>query len=82
MFKNIRTKEQLDAERQNRNNVAKIDELRKMLSETDYKVMPDYDKPNDEIKRQRALWREEIRSLESKNKQLFKILNRNSVYEP
>lgn len=42
---------------------ARVSELHKLLSESDYKVMPDYDKPNAEIKAQRQAWRNEIREL-------------------
>ena len=42
----------------------RIVELKKLLVDSDYKVLPDYDKPNDEIKTQRQAWREEIRALE------------------
>lgn len=41
----------------------RIDELNKLLAGTDYMVLPDYDKPNDEVKLQRAAWREELRNL-------------------
>jgi FtsZ-binding cell division protein ZapB len=41
----------------------RISELKINLAQTDYKVMPDYDKPNDEIKKQRQAWRDEIRAL-------------------
>jgi hypothetical protein len=43
----------------------RIVELKKLLVDSDYKVLPDYDKPNDEIKTQRQAWREEIRTLEA-----------------
>jgi hypothetical protein len=43
----------------------RITELKKLLSDSDYKVMPDYDKTNDDIVEQRQAWREEIRSLEN-----------------
>lgn len=41
----------------------RVNELKQMLLESDYKVLPDYDKPNQEIIEQRKLWREEIRQL-------------------
>jgi hypothetical protein len=44
--------------------IKRIAELKQLLLDTDYKVLPDYDKPNDEIKTQRQAWREEIRVLE------------------
>ena len=52
------------------NKAAKIDaarqiaELKAKLAETDYVGLADYDKPADDIKAQRATWREEIRRLE------------------
>lgn len=42
---------------------SRVSELRKLLSDSDYKVAPDYDKPNEEIKAQRQAWRDEIREL-------------------
>jgi FtsZ-binding cell division protein ZapB len=41
----------------------RIEELKQFLRDSDYKVMPDYDKPNEAIKAQRQAWREEIRKL-------------------
>lgn len=49
------TEEQLKQER--------IYELQKLLKESDYKVLPDYDKPDEGIRAQRQAWRDEIRSL-------------------
>jgi hypothetical protein len=43
----------------------RITELKKLLSDSDYKVLPDYDRTNDDIVEQRQAWREEIRSLEN-----------------
>jgi hypothetical protein len=43
----------------------RINELKKLLFETDYKVLPDYDKQSAEIVAQRQAWRDEIRALES-----------------
>ena len=48
---------------QNKGN--RIAELKQLLLNSDYKVLPDYDKPSEEIKAQRQAWREEIRTLES-----------------
>lgn len=42
---------------------ARVSELRKLLADSDYKVMSDYDKPNEDIKTQRQEWRDEIREL-------------------
>jgi hypothetical protein len=44
----------------------RIAELKQLLSDTDYKVLPDYDRTDDDIVTQRQAWRDEIRSLESK----------------
>jgi len=65
MFKTIKTAEQIAAEKQQQDNENRITELKKLLSDSDYKVLPDYDKTNDDIVDQRQAWREEIRSLES-----------------
>jgi hypothetical protein len=43
----------------------RIFELKQLLKDSDYKVLPDYDKPDEAIKEQRQAWRDEIRSLES-----------------
>jgi hypothetical protein len=43
----------------------RIRELKKLLSETDYIALSDYDKEQTELKLQRKEWREEIRSLEN-----------------
>jgi hypothetical protein len=45
-------------------NKERVAELKRLLAESDYKVTSDYDKPNDDIKVQRAQWRKEIRELE------------------
>ena len=65
MFKTIKTAEQIAAEKQQQDNENRITELKKLLSDSDYKVLPDYDKTNDDIVEQRQAWREEIRSLEN-----------------
>ena len=44
-------------------NQRRIAELKNKLASTDYKLMPDYDKPSETIKQQRQSWREEIRTL-------------------
>jgi len=41
----------------------RIAALKSKLASTDYKLMPDYDKPSETIKQQRQSWREEIRAL-------------------
>jgi hypothetical protein len=45
----------------------RIAELKQLLLDSDYKVLPDYDKPNEAIKAQRQTWRDEIRSLEAQS---------------
>jgi polynucleotide 5'-kinase involved in rRNA processing len=42
----------------------RIAELKKLLADTDYVAMSDYDKDKPEVKTQRQAWREEIRTLE------------------
>jgi hypothetical protein len=44
---------------------ARIAELKSLLTNSDYKVLPDYDKPDENIGAQRQAWREEIRTLEA-----------------
>jgi hypothetical protein len=44
---------------------ARIAELKALLTNSDYKVLPDYDKDSEAIKAQRQAWREEIRTLEA-----------------
>ena len=44
----------------------RIDELKKLLADSDYKAMPDYDKTDSSILEQRQAWRDEIRTLEVK----------------
>ena len=63
-LKNIKTGEQLQAEKEAAANNARIAELTKLLSDTDFKVMPDYDKPIGDLKEQRQSWRDEIRALQ------------------
>jgi len=46
-------------------NASRIAELKSLLIKSDYKVLPDYDKNNVDIKTNRQAWREEIRLLES-----------------
>ena len=46
-------------------NAERVAELKQLLADTDYKVLPDYDKPDEGITAQRQAWREEIRQLEA-----------------
>lgn len=66
MFKTIKTPEDIRAEQQSVENQARIKELKRLLVESDFKVLPDYDQPNEDIKAQRQAWREEVRLLESR----------------
>jgi hypothetical protein len=52
------------AKAQAKANEARIAELKTLLTESDYKVLPDYDKPDEAIVAQRQAWRDEIRALE------------------
>jgi hypothetical protein len=53
------------AKAQAKANAERIAELKRLLSNSDYKVLPDYDKDSEAIKAQRQAWREEIRTLEA-----------------
>ena len=46
---------------------ARIAELKALLTNSDYKVLPDYDKDSEAIKAQRQAWREEVRQLEAQS---------------
>jgi len=63
MFKTIKTAQDIQAEKDQSAKEQRITELKKMLAETDYKVMPDYDKPSTKIVDDRQAWRDEIRTL-------------------
>jgi hypothetical protein len=63
----LKTAEQKAAEAQAKANEARIAELKALLTNSDYKVLPDYDKPDENIKAQRQAWREEIRTLEAQS---------------
>jgi hypothetical protein len=66
MFKVIKTAEQVVLEQTEKETLQRIAELKKLLSESDFKVLPDYDKDVIAIKAQRQEWRNELRTLESK----------------
>jgi hypothetical protein len=53
------------AKAQAKANADRIAELKALLTDSDYKVLPDYDKPDEGVKAQRQAWREEIRTLEN-----------------
>ena len=61
----LKTAEQKAAEAQAKANETRIAELKALLTNSDYKVLPDYDKPDEDIVSQRQAWREEIRTLEA-----------------
>jgi hypothetical protein len=53
------------AKAQAKANADRIAELKALLTNSDYKVLPDYDKDSEAIKAQRQAWRDEIRTLEA-----------------
>jgi hypothetical protein len=53
------------AKAQAKANADRIAELKALLNDSDYKVLPDYDKPDEDIVAQRQAWRAEIRTLEA-----------------
>ena len=53
------------AKAQAKANADRIAELKALLTNSDYKVLPDYDKDSEAIKAQRQAWREEVRQLEA-----------------
>jgi hypothetical protein len=55
------------AKAQAKANAERIAELKVLLTNSDYKVLPDYDKDSEAIKAQRQAWREEIRTLEAQS---------------
>jgi hypothetical protein len=55
------------AKAQAKANAARIAELKALLTNSDYKVLPDYDKDSEAIKAQRQAWRAEIRTLEAQS---------------
>jgi len=55
------------AKAQAKANADRIAELKALLNNSDYKVLPDYDKPDEAIVSQRQAWREEIRTLETQS---------------
>jgi hypothetical protein len=52
------------AKAQAKANTERITELKALLTNSDYKVLPDYDKDSEAIKAQRQAWRDEVRLLE------------------
>jgi hypothetical protein len=64
MFKTIKTAAEIQAEKDQQAKEQRIAELKQLLLDSDYKVLPDYDKPSEAVKAQRQAWRDEIRTLE------------------
>jgi hypothetical protein len=65
MFKTIKTAAEIQAEKDQQAKEQRIAELKQLIANSDYKVLPDYDKPNEDIKAHRQAWRDEIRKLET-----------------
>jgi hypothetical protein len=65
MFKTIKTSQDHLVEKNQQVKDQRIAELKHLLAESDYKVLPDYDNHNEAVKAQRQLWRDEIRALKS-----------------
>jgi hypothetical protein len=63
----LKTAEQIAAEQEAQVREQRIFELKQLLIDSDYKVLPDYNKPNEAIKAQRQVWRDEIRTLENQD---------------
>ena len=61
----MKTAEQLAAEKLNQERIARVAELKRKLAETDYVTLPDYDKDKPEVLAQRQAWRDEIRELKA-----------------
>ena len=60
----MKTAEQLAAEKLNQERITRVAELKRNLAETDYITLPDYDKDKPEVLANRQTWRDEIRQLE------------------
>ena len=65
MFKNIKTKQQLEKEQSQRDISRRHSEIKRLLAETDYVALADYDKEKPELITQRQEWRNELREIES-----------------
>ena len=64
MFKVIKTPEQIAFESEYAEKERRYAELLKLLRETDYVALADYDKDKPEVIANRADWRAEVRELE------------------
>lgn len=60
----LKTAEQKAQEAAEQAREQRIAELKVLLADSDYKVLPDYDKTTDAITTQRQAWRDEVRTLE------------------
>jgi len=65
MFKNIKTKQQLEKEQRQQELSRRHSEIKRLLAETDYVALADYDKEKPELITQRQEWRNELREIES-----------------
>jgi hypothetical protein len=65
MFKTIKTKEQLEKEQRQQELSRRHSEIKRLLAETDYVALADYDKEKPELITQRQEWRNELREIES-----------------
>lgn len=65
MFKTIKTAEEIQSEKDEQTKERRIAELKRLLDDSDYKVLPDYDKTDEDIIADRQKWRDEIRLLET-----------------
>jgi hypothetical protein len=63
MFKTIKSAQDIQAEKDQAAKEQRIAELKRLLADSDFKVMPDYDKPSAKIVSDRQAWRDEIRAL-------------------
>jgi hypothetical protein len=63
MFKTIKTAAEVAADEAAAAAEQRIAELRRLLAESDYVALADYDKPKPELIAERAAWRAELRSL-------------------
>jgi hypothetical protein len=61
----LKTAEQKAVEAAQQQREQRIAELKALLTNSDYKVLPDYDKPDEDIVSQRQAWRAEVRTLEA-----------------
>jgi hypothetical protein len=63
MFKTIKTAAQIAAEEAAAAAQQRVAELKRLLAESDYVALADYDQPQPELIAERAAWRAELRSL-------------------